>query len=82
MYDLIRNDPEMAWRIMKIMWKLDSSEKILANIAAGPLEDLLKYHGEKFINRVEESGAERSCFQANARCRLAKHYPGRCLESS
>jgi hypothetical protein len=63
MYDLTRNDPEMAWSIMKIMWKLDSSEKILANIAAGPLEDLLVYHGEKFIDRVEEAAQSDPVFK-------------------
>ena len=48
---------------MKIMWKLDSSEKILANIAAGPLEDLLVYHGEKFIDRVEEAAQSDPVFK-------------------
>jgi hypothetical protein len=55
MYGLTRNDPEMAWSIMKIMWKLDSSEKILANIAARPLEDILVYHGVKVIDRIEKT---------------------------
>jgi hypothetical protein len=63
MYALTRNDPEMAWSIIKIMWKLDSSEKILANIAAGPLEDLLVYHGEKFIDRVEEAAQNDPIFK-------------------
>ena len=32
---------------------LDRSDQLLANLAAGPLEDLLAQHGERFIERVE-----------------------------
>jgi hypothetical protein len=52
--DLVRNDPERARSVLQKMWKPDTTDQMLANIAAYPLEDLLKYHGEKFIDRVEE----------------------------
>ena len=37
------------------MTSLDTSEILLANIAVGPLEDLLKHRGEKFTDRIEEA---------------------------
>lgn len=50
---LVEDDPEQAWEtILQILHKTDSSG-VLAQLAAGPLEDLLSYHGEQFIDRVE-----------------------------
>jgi hypothetical protein len=51
--DLVRKDPEEAWNIIEAMRRLDGTDPILANIAAGPLEDLLVYHGGNFIDRFE-----------------------------
>jgi hypothetical protein len=55
LHELVRNDPEVAWCLLQKMWKLDSSDKMLANIAAGLLEDLLNNHGKIFIERVENA---------------------------
>lgn len=52
--DLVRNDPEEAWRIIQEIVRLDQTDLILANIAAGPVEDLLSCHGPQFIDRIEE----------------------------
>lgn len=52
--DLVQNDPEAAWRIIQEIVRLDQTDLILANIAAGPVEDLLSYHGPQFIDRIEE----------------------------
>jgi hypothetical protein len=51
--DLVQEDPEEAWRVIEAMRRLDGTDSILANVAAGPLEDLLVYHGDKFIDRFE-----------------------------
>jgi hypothetical protein len=51
--NLVRSDPEKAWRVVQIMWRADSSEQILAKIAAGPVEEILALHGTKFIDRFE-----------------------------
>src|SRR5947199_6157516 len=63
LYDLIQRDPERAWRIVQIMWRHDSSDKNLANIAAGPLEDILVYHGAKFIERIEDIAKKEPTFK-------------------
>jgi hypothetical protein len=51
--DLIGSDPERLWRITVKMIKKTTDESALAYIAAGPLEDLLAYHGDVFIERIE-----------------------------
>lgn len=53
MYKWVRRDPERAWRIIHAIRAQDGSDDVLANLAAGPLEDLMVYHGPAFIARVE-----------------------------
>ena len=50
--ELVQNDPETAWRIIQII-RREGSDLILSNLAAGPLEDLLVAHGDRFIDRIE-----------------------------
>jgi hypothetical protein len=52
LWQLIREDPEAAWSIIQII-REEGSDFILSNLAAGPLEDLLVAHGDRFIDRVE-----------------------------
>jgi hypothetical protein len=51
--DLVRDDPEEAWKIIHVIRRIDGTDRILSNLGAGPLEDLLVAHGDKFIDRVE-----------------------------
>jgi len=51
--ELMRSDPEEAWMIIDTVRQLNGTDIILANLAAGPLEDLLVNHGKTFIDRVE-----------------------------
>lgn len=60
--DLISNEPETAWDIIKKILKYDSSLKVISRLAAGPLEDLLVDHGDKFIDRVEEEAKKNPDF--------------------
>jgi len=60
--DLIRDEPETAWPIIQEMWSLDQSDFILANIAAGPVEDLLRIHGPGFIGELNSSRNATRCF--------------------
>jgi hypothetical protein len=57
--DMCRLDPESAWfTILEIIAK-DSSDTILADVGAGPTEDLLGFHVALVIDRVE------SCARSN-----------------
>jgi hypothetical protein len=51
--DVREEEPEVCWIVINEIRKLDGSDKILASVASGPLEDLLVSHGPMFIARVE-----------------------------
>lgn len=50
--ELIVEDPEAAWHIIQTI-RREGSDLILSNLAAGPLEDLMVAHGDRFIDRIE-----------------------------
>lgn len=65
MYELPDEQPELAWDAIKqivghyseaelLSAENTEAKQVVGRIAAGPLEDLLGYHGEDFIDRVEE----------------------------
>lgn len=49
----VYNDPELAWRAILEALRQPRMAPYLPTLAAGPLEDLLSLHGERFIDRVE-----------------------------
>lgn len=67
-YDLIIDDPNndeagnQAWNIIQLIAERPMSDKAQALFAAGPVEDLLAYRGEAFIDRVEEHARVHSAF--------------------
>ncbi len=61
--DLIRNDPANAWAVIEAMWAMDSSERILANIASGPVEEILCLHGAAVIEKIEVTAEKDAVFK-------------------
>ncbi len=57
---LVCDQPEAAWQIIERLWSLDQTDRMLALIAAGPLEDLLCRHGADFIERIEQLAVQDS----------------------
>ncbi|WP_257165577.1 DUF6869 domain-containing protein [Bradyrhizobium sp. SRS-191] len=55
---LVRDQPEAAWPIIRQLWMLAQSDRMLALIAAGPVEDLLCLHGPDFIGRIEQLASQ------------------------
>lgn len=51
--DLCSNDPDAAFAFILAVLAHDQSARTLANLAAGPLEDLLARHPHEVIERVE-----------------------------
>ena len=51
--DLVHRDPEAGWALILELIAAASDDRLLANVAAGPLEDLLVRAPEQFIERVE-----------------------------
>jgi hypothetical protein len=50
---LVRERPEEAWLMILNLVELSPDDRTLANVAAGPLEDLLGLQPHEFIDRVE-----------------------------
>jgi hypothetical protein len=50
--DILSKDPEHAWRLTLAMIDRADDPLTLAYVAAGPLEDLLAWHGAAFVDRV------------------------------
>lgn len=65
---LIRKEPDgggdaqEAWEIILSINERPLSDEAVSYLAAGPLEDLLVYHGETFIERVEARAQQNPAF--------------------
>jgi hypothetical protein len=53
-HEIVRGDPELGWSLISEIAAASCDDYVLANLAAGPLEDLLADHGAEFIERVEQ----------------------------
>ena len=51
--ELVRLDPEAGWNLTLELIEAAPDDHVLANIAAGPLEDLLSRSADHFIDQVE-----------------------------
>ncbi len=52
--DICEEEPDLCWELIEDIRKTDGSDIILANLASGPMEDLLVEYGEKFIDLLEK----------------------------
>jgi hypothetical protein len=53
-YDACLDEPEIAWQAIVRLSQMDMTDDQRALLAAGPVEDLLVWHGTEFIDRVEQ----------------------------
>jgi hypothetical protein len=53
LHDLEHYDPETLWLLILVIHQKDQSILIQQVLSAGPIEELLTLHGDKFIDRVE-----------------------------
>jgi hypothetical protein len=61
--DTIRRGPsERAWELVTAVLRLAPDER-LGHLAAGPLEDLVKRHGEALVDRMESEAARDERFR-------------------
>ena len=56
--------PEQTWVFVLSVNRLEVSSRVTANLAAGPLEDLLVYHGSSYIDRVEAEAMKNERFRS------------------
>ena len=50
---LAKHEPDLAFALVLSTLAATQREEVLDNLAAGPLEDLIRVHGERFIERIE-----------------------------
>lgn len=50
---MAREEPDKAWETILKLLSAAPSKKVVAFIAAGPLEDLLLYHGAMILERLK-----------------------------
>jgi hypothetical protein len=60
---LVRQEPEEAWAMILRLVALAPDDRTLANVAAGPLEDLLGLHPYAFVGLVEEEARRDARFR-------------------
>lgn len=63
MWELSHNEPETAWDLILTNLRTDSSSTTNENLSAGPLEDLLVYHGSQLIGRLESEASTNQPFR-------------------
>jgi hypothetical protein len=54
MFDECTENPEVAWGAIRQLARTDLNEEEIGLLAAGPVETLLCWHGEEFIDRIVE----------------------------
>src|SRR5690348_6338642 len=62
MYDVVHEEPEVAWPAILQILEQELTEDQMAVLAAGPLEELLSVHCPQFIDRVEGEAARNPRF--------------------
>ena len=61
-YDMVRKRPEEALAFILEVLRNDDSSVVAENLSAGPLEDLLVYHGATLIDRIEQEAKRNQKF--------------------
>jgi len=51
--DLIDEAPELCWRAILAILRCKPNDEALGMLAAGPMEDLIRYHGIEYIEKIE-----------------------------
>jgi hypothetical protein len=55
--DLVDDDPFLAFSVILELVHRARTESTFGFVAAGPLEDLIKFHGTEVIDQIEEQAA-------------------------
>jgi hypothetical protein len=52
--DMVKKEPKVVWPIILNLVAYSETDEMLCNLGAGPIEDLLNYHADDFIDRIDE----------------------------
>ena len=61
--DLPDKNPELLWSLIQDIINSENDEALLANLAAGPIEDLMCSYGEELIDRVKKEARTNITFK-------------------
>ena len=61
--NVVRSDPERGWALTLELIEAAPDDRVLANVAAGPLEDLLSRSPDQFVDRAELCALQDSKFR-------------------
>lgn len=61
-FDIRVGDPKLLWQLILATHSRDQSDDVQCVLSAGPLEDLLSYHGPAFIEVVEQQANDDPAF--------------------
>lgn len=61
--DLEMEHPELCWDAILNILHREPSDKVKGILAAGPLEDLIEYHGPEYIEAIEEEARKNPDFR-------------------
>ena len=54
---------ESHWKVINLIVNKSNEQSVIGNLAAGPLEDLIHYHGKQFIDRIETEARKNPLFR-------------------
>jgi len=57
------DEPETAWVAIEEIIRADSTDRMLAYVAVGPIEHLLIRYGDEFIEQIEQSARRDPIFR-------------------
>lgn len=66
--DLEEEDPDSCWAAILEILSHNPSDNVIGILGAGPLEDLIHYHGENFIDRIESEASRNPAFRNLLKC--------------
>jgi hypothetical protein len=61
--NFIHNDPQQALDVILKVIEINSSELILSNLGAGPIEDLMCYKGNEVISKIKDEAKGNANFK-------------------
>jgi hypothetical protein len=61
--EAVHNNPELAWSVILELAGLVKSQTAIGCLAAGPLEDIIRYHGVEFVDRIEIEAKRNASFR-------------------
>ncbi|RBP47004.1 hypothetical protein DFR28_1157 [Arenicella xantha] len=61
--DVTYDEPEISWKAILEIMSRGPNERVIGALSAGPLEDIIHYHGDAFIERIEEQARNDPSFR-------------------